>query len=334
LGEVKALQAAEEAFWTKVCTLINTIKGTEHSLELDESSLKNKLPKDYKDYEGFTPFENFISKPSKYTNFEDARDIVLMAKNSKSEMKEENTKYRTRLKLAYLLAMTEKTEFLMMGTDGYYIFLRDLGSVCPEASVICISDGEEEIISKKPLQNELLVHDTKPVDKVERKNSNEEGRCISLPNASTNNEMNPADVQHQKFVRHTAPQIEIIEKEDIVKPLASSPRLDASTDLKPPSMLLSTTQNPIPSYQSEDAWDILAQKPTKNPFVKHRPWKKIKEMVEPDCANNFLLPYEPTVILNSSPPKNSITLGEKMKNIKTQNPFFIHRAHIWPNAYG
>jgi len=348
LHEIETIQAVEEVFWTKVCILINNVKTTEPSLALDESSLRNKVPEEYKNYEGFTPFEGFISKPSEFKTFENARDIVWMVTNGKPQTKEENSLYEIRVKLAHLLLIPEQADFLIERIDGCYIFLTDLGSMYPENTVFCLSDDsdeEEETVSYKTPQHSLLLPGVKPIDKIERKNSKEEDSRISFPNASKNKTY-LVDAQRQKFVKQPVPQTEILpktpsnepmlnpllEKDAIIPSVVSPPELATSPEIKLSPGSIPLAQNSIPTPQNEEVWDILAKRPTKNPFMKQRPFKKIKKIVEPDNNNDFLLPCEQAVPLDFPEPKNTITFGEKVKNIKTKNPFFIHRAHIWPNT--
>mmetsp|Transcript_19486 Transcript_19486/g.22293 ORF Transcript_19486/g.22293 Transcript_19486/m.22293 type:complete len:743 (+) Transcript_19486:296-2524(+) len=347
LHKDETFQTAEETFWTKVCTLASKLNTGEHSLALEESSLKNKLPKEYLDYKGFTPFESFISKPCEFTTFENAKDIVPKAKNIKLESEKKDILFETRVKLAHLLAIMEKADCLVMGKDNRYIFLRNSCGSCLDLKELSISDREAEMISYKPPQHgsgpALLVPGAMLVGKVGRKIPNDGGSGF-LPSSSSMSRVHLIDDHDQKFAKHHLPQTENIPRNPhngIVlnplpdegvfgPPLAPPPGLTPPPGLKPPPGFVSLTQNSIPSPQHEDVWDFLSKRSSKSPFAEHRTLKEIKKIVEPDYTNNFLYPDEPTTLLDSSLLQS--LFGDESKGPITNNPFSNYRAHIWQNG--
>jgi len=342
LCEDEAFLSAEEIFWSKVCTIASKLNTTDHSLALEENSLKNQLPKEYQVLTGFVPFEHFISKPCEFISFEDARNLVPKVKDIKSRVKQDNmhTAYETRVKLARLLAiLEEKSDCVMIGRDNCYRFLRELGSVNQESTeVISIPDDEVELISYKTPQPgsgpALLV----PCAVASKSPSEVGGSILSLSILTSENRL--IDNQHQSFVNCTAPQTEILPRKPPNRiasipipdegpddlPLAPPSGSTSSPGLKPPPGFVSLTQNSIFSPRDPDVWDFFSNIPTKNPFMKTRSFKRRKKIVKPEYTNNFLFPDEPTALLDSSLLRS--LWGDDSKKPITKNPFFNHREQV------
>ena len=120
---------AEAVFWSKVCDVVNKVTILTHTFRLKDADIKGKLPREYGDLIGFTPFETFIDKPQPFLSIEDAKDVLpLLQDVSSSSLKRQCSESAgnpmdNRIKLAHFLAIVEGSPKVTKGMDGDYHFV-------------------------------------------------------------------------------------------------------------------------------------------------------------------------------------------------------------------
>lgn len=119
--------SAERVFWSKVCAIANKIAMLVVTFRLNDADVSGKMPKEYSDLIGFTPFETFITKPKDFLSIEDAKEVLALhdsADVSSKKMSQESTRnpLDIRIKLARFLAIVETSAKVTKGGDGVYHF--------------------------------------------------------------------------------------------------------------------------------------------------------------------------------------------------------------------
>lgn len=115
---------AEEAFWSKVCSVATKVKMLLYTFRLKDADIKGKLPKEYTDLIGFTPFETFIDKPHEFLSIEDAKKVVPFLPDptptyaKKLSQESLSSSLDARIKLAHFLVVMESSPKVEQGMDG------------------------------------------------------------------------------------------------------------------------------------------------------------------------------------------------------------------------
>ncbi|KAI2496697.1 Telomerase activating protein Est1 [Fragilaria crotonensis] len=126
---------AETVFWTKICELANNVKNLTHAFRLKDADIRGKLPREYGDLIGFTPFETFIDKPQQFLSIEDAKEILpllqdVASSSSKKQVAESaGNLLDNRIKLAHFLTIVDGSPKVTNDMDGTYLFAGEQGEV-------------------------------------------------------------------------------------------------------------------------------------------------------------------------------------------------------------
>jgi hypothetical protein len=115
--------SAERVFWSKVCAIANKIAMLVVTFRLNDADVTGKMPKEYSDLIGFTPFETFITKPKDFLSIEDAKEVLALhdsADVSSKKMSQESTRnpLDIRIKLARFLAIVETSAKVTKGVTA------------------------------------------------------------------------------------------------------------------------------------------------------------------------------------------------------------------------
>jgi tetratricopeptide (TPR) repeat protein len=115
---------AELAFWSNVCKLANKVESLVEPFGLMKTDVLRKLPKEYKELVGFTPFQDFIDAPDEYVSFDEARGLLpqLMDTGEKKLTQDSSASpLETRIRLSHFLSiMHNSSKVVVHDTKGYH----------------------------------------------------------------------------------------------------------------------------------------------------------------------------------------------------------------------
>jgi Est1 DNA/RNA binding domain/Telomerase activating protein Est1 len=294
--------AAERTFWSKLCDIANKIAMLIDAFRLNDADVNGKLPREYNDLIGFTPFETFIAKPKDFLSIEDAKEVIALYDSDVSlkKMSQESTRnpLDIRIKLARLLAIVETSAKVTKGSDGYHFS----GAQDP------IQYDEEDEDEAPTSFDEPSIHEMDDpassllVYKLPERGG---GPALLVPGAilagmaAKNTTKNtdpklgsstpPIDVKNSAKgtgnislmpLAHTAPALR--DTEGVTPAIPSFVVQDASPAPPPPGLQLPPGLRPPPGFaapthdaaisfpstrNAQPAWDFASLQPTSNPFV-------------------------------------------------------------------
>ena len=298
---------AEAAFWKKICEVVNNVKNLSHAFRLKDADIKGKLPREYGDLIGFTPFETFIDKPQQFLSIEDAKEVLpLLQDESSLSLKKQAAESSgnpldNRIKLAHFLTIVDGSPKVSKDMDGTYHFVGETGEV--ECNCDDSDDGGAADFNEPSMEAQIAPEPDVLLYKAPEHGG---GPALLVPGAmllcmtTTDTPKNKGpiielstDPIDEGNIMTSTDRMTLVPVAQMM-PLAGDPEFPTPTGVSPPVSKATPPPSPFPPMASHPglrappglppppgfaprteniatthppAWDFLSRQPTSNPFM-------------------------------------------------------------------